>query len=198
MHIVDVSPPGPLRLLGRYETKAWISRIAVHGSTAYLSASGDELQVVDVSDPRAPRQVGALPFYPASARLLVEGRRLLSLSSAAAGAEWRLSIHDLADPTRPKWMLNFPIPGSDMALQGACLVVTGGSHVRVFDVSDFNQPRPLSELALPSLLRGLAATETTLYASSQDLGLVTLGYRCPVTAPAPQLLYLPFASSGGR
>ncbi|MEO0191257.1 MAG: hypothetical protein ABIM46_00585 [candidate division WOR-3 bacterium] len=64
LHILDASKPSCLTLLGKYFNpgtpghQAWLWGIKVYGEKAYLADWGAGLIVLDVSDPRNPKELG--------------------------------------------------------------------------------------------------------------------------------------------
>ncbi|MCB0295854.1 MAG: hypothetical protein KDG51_11585, partial [Calditrichaeota bacterium] len=79
--------------------------VAVGGNLAYL-ADGNNLRIVDVSDPDNPFQVGALPVNGAM-NLAVEGG-LAYIAASNLG----LRIIDVSNPAAPAETGFFDIPGA--------------------------------------------------------------------------------------
>jgi hypothetical protein len=147
--VVDVSNPAVPQELDRIST-GWTNQIVVAGTTAYR-VSGSQmagLDIFDISDPAAPRQVGryqtsspvtavaVAPAYPAQAGVL-----------AYVTTQEGLHIVDVSDPARSKEMGSYTVSGGGYSLAVAgntAYIASRGTRgyggLSVMDVSNPTTP----------------------------------------------------------
>lgn len=108
-------PTGQISGLGRDED---IYAVRFIGDTGYVVTfrRTDPLHVIDLSDPRHPRQAGELeiPGYSAYLHPLADGRLLGVGQDADPDGRvlgTQVSVFDIADPTRPRRLDSFTLPG---------------------------------------------------------------------------------------
>ncbi|MBK6767104.1 MAG: hypothetical protein IPG71_12620 [bacterium] len=108
--------------------------VAVDSQYAYV---GDEgwLRVIDLEDPSSPRLIGSCNSSPGvSFDIVVQG----TYAYAAGGT---MMIFDVSDPTAPVLASEVLSPGaSGIAMSGQLAYVADFSGLRVFDVSDPQNP----------------------------------------------------------
>jgi len=85
--------------IGRVDPLTSATSVMLHGDLALVANGGAGVQIIDVSDPAAARDIGSLslPERPSVHRFASEGDRLL-LAADVGG----LAVADFADPTSPK------------------------------------------------------------------------------------------------
>lgn len=98
---VDQEPEAELRLVGRARISA-VYDIDVAYPYAYALERG-VLHVLDVQDPSAVREVGALEFEPARARAALRHPYLY-----LTGFGEPLGVVDVSDPAEPRWVGEWP------------------------------------------------------------------------------------------
>jgi len=113
LYIIDVSNPVSPTLISSFKDSQWVKGfdVAVAGTTAYVTHhGGDELKIIDVSDPPHPTQLGAYcgPSLP---------ERVIVVSSTAYVAFGSGGLHgiDVTDPLSPTLALSYDTPGYAIA-----------------------------------------------------------------------------------
>jgi hypothetical protein len=101
--------------------------VQVDGDLAYLAAWGFGLIIADVSDPRAPAEVGRLPAGFAHTVAVADGRAYLAKNTN--GPE--LGIADISDPANPAFLASYALSFSpaQLAARNGILYVAGYSDV---------------------------------------------------------------------
>lgn len=141
LDIHDISAPAAPALLGSYRlprtgANLRVSDVVVEGPRAYLAAAGQGVRVLDVSDPVAPRELGAFPSAVASTDLHLAGNRLFVATARG------MDILDVTDPAAIRVVGQFRggiATGIDVQGNHAFLA-TGGPGVEVVDVSQPEAP----------------------------------------------------------
>ena len=136
--------------------------VAVMGSYAYVAAGGGGLQIVDVTNPVAPSNLGHVDISGIAVRVAVTG------SFAYVAAVTGLEIVDVSNPAMPRKLGNFRIPGQ---AGGADNVTVGGSYaylsdldsgVWIVDVTNPAAPSNLGHVDIPNA-DGVAVAGSYLY-----------------------------------
>lgn len=145
--VLDLTDPHHPTELASVDVPGIRNLVAVDG---YVYAGGREgLVIVDVRDPRQPRQVATLPGPRAGAPadLAVRDGYAYVVSRA-------LQVVDVHDPSAPRevYAIDDPAPvgsfaGIDVG-QGLLLLASNGSPLHVFDLADPARPAPLSSTYL--------------------------------------------------
>jgi hypothetical protein len=135
----DVSDPAQPRRVGAYRTTGSVDTVRVAGSRAFLKDATDKLQVVDLADPTAPRDLAVTDFV--LQRPLVAVSETLLLGRGPAG----LQLVDVSDPDQPA--LVSVLPGLEQGdFQDAVVVGTrvyvafGAQGLRIVDIADPTRP----------------------------------------------------------
>jgi len=135
--VVDASEPGTPHEIGRYKTLGGTQAIRVRDGVAYI-ASHDSLQVVDVSDPAAPRFVGGTRVGSLLNALDVDGE-FAYVAIRRAG----VAIVEVSTPSSPRVVARVPMPtdpeGISVRNGVACIATQDG--VAILDVLDPRTPR---------------------------------------------------------
>lgn len=143
MYVCDRSHPAKPRLIGLVQHFHACDPVVVSGSTAYVTLRGsngcggdrDALLCVDIAEPRNPTVISeksvATPFG-----LTVSGDRLY-VSTGQNG----YALFDVSQPKTPVPLATWPDwPTHDFIWSGDTLYVLGIDDVRIFDVSDPENP----------------------------------------------------------
>lgn len=157
LRIIDVSNPETPTEVGHHmatahpsttgtEVRGAITDVAVDGTYAYLT--GAELEVVDVSDPTAPRRVNPSdPEWNMSISNLTFGIEVVGRTAyISTMIPARLEIVDLRTPERPRRIGNHELPGifSRVAVAGRTVFVpVPGSGLISVDTTFQERPRSL-------------------------------------------------------
>ena len=201
-----------LELLGRYqgEGSSWVSqsyRDCAYMSTRFpSSAKSPGVQVIDVSDPRAPKLATTLtsPAMLGTWETLKvnEARGLLAAVSAPSPGGNGVAFFDVydikADCRRPRLLNSLPVPGltppanvggheGNWSPDGKTYWATflNAGTITAIDVADPSAPKPLFEGRTSSVNHGLSlsADGTRLYIA--DVGGLTSGTGGPSGADTP-------------
>jgi hypothetical protein len=148
LQVIDVTDPAAPVALGSLTMNGPILDAAIVGEYAYLLVGPGvgRLAIVDISDPRDPRDVKSV-FAGSwgSESLTVQGRYLylvgydLDVSEPAGG----LLVLDVADPASPMALGRYEGIGPtvlDVRVEGERAYVAGGDGLTVLDVSDPTMP----------------------------------------------------------
>jgi len=152
LRVVDIAQPSRPREIGAIRFDRSVLDVAVAGRTAFVSGffgneDDDEeppemVRVIDVTDPRAPLVVGALPRdrHGQPSHLRVAGNRLYALSESA------LRIFDVAEAARPRRVGTYFLPRGnvevyDLAVAGdRAYIADGPTGVLVVDLAEPRNP----------------------------------------------------------
>jgi hypothetical protein len=134
--------------------------VYLDGSTLYATSADGGLRILDVSDPQAPREVGAYDALPRANDVFVSGSRAYVTSSTSG-----LWVIDVGDPSNPT------VLGRSDSYGNYSRVYVSGQHayvaadddgLRVIDVSD---PSALREVAVRAPLIGAGVNDVQIVAS---------------------------------
>lgn len=176
LRILDAADPPFLRELGasvpRPDSGLTDSAVVSDRSRAYVLTSRQvdrehraaELRVIDIQNPRQPREIGSVAVDEGAARLALDGRHVVVVG--ARREHHVLQVVDISDPTQPHLLgqLGLPDPARDLAVGADHLVfVSTLGMLHIVDVTDPAQPR---EIALHPFLGepfGLAIRDSRAY-----------------------------------
>jgi hypothetical protein len=131
----DVATPANPVLLNR-DTSLSGSRMTVEGNFLYVLSYSDSLYILDITDLRSPRRIGAcLAVNPE--RIAVSGNCACLLGRNS------LSVVDVANPAQPRLVGQCNVPQTFnpcLAVRGNYAYAGGDSGLRVIDVSTPSQP----------------------------------------------------------
>jgi len=139
VRIYDVSDPTHADLMSDFQTRGIPQQIVVAGDRAYVAnvQFSQGIQVLNVSDPHQPREMGFVPS--AASGLAVEGPYVFT--SDAHG----LNVYDVSDPASPTAVAIYPgLDGKDIAIEGQTVAVVTlweGVGVAHFAVPECEQYR---------------------------------------------------------
>lgn len=163
--VLDLSEPdSPVRIGGI--PGLWTHRIAVSGSTAYLTGGG--LQIVDLQHPTSPQWVGGYPR--AQGPVTAYGKTVLAQMQSSI-----LTAVDSSEAARPRRIGSYLFAEElrGIATDGShAFVAAGESGVHVLDLSPVAQPQRLNTIETMGIAKGVALAGSTLLIA-QDWGGVT-------------------------
>jgi hypothetical protein len=135
-----------LELVGRLPRKPGgrVGYLTLHGKHAYLVNEDAGLQVVDVSNPAAPRVSGAYRPKDDLGPVAVSGDRAYIVEKDDV-----LRVLEVSDPAQPRLVASRKFPGQVRGLAATArnLYVSMGDALRVMDLSDPAKPRDLGSCA---------------------------------------------------
>ncbi|MEZ5063176.1 MAG: T9SS type A sorting domain-containing protein [bacterium] len=136
--VFDVSHPYSVQPLGILPAPA-LGAVRVEGSRAY-AASGNDVHVVDLSDPAAPSIAGTWTAAAAIGGVAAIG----DLVCASWGLSWMSSVVDLTDPSQPDVLWSDATTTSNGLLAGAgTAFVISSSSAFAFTVLDVSDPQSI-------------------------------------------------------
>jgi len=133
VQVVDLSDPAHLQTLAFYPTRGVPQGIEIAGDVAYVGADV-ELEIIDISNPRAPRRMAGFPVNGRAAHTWIAGSRLY-LTVWGEG----VYVLDIGDPAAPAQLGFFDAPNVALFVVSdniGILPEWWETDVRVFDVSD--------------------------------------------------------------
>jgi len=147
--VVDISIPANAGIVGGVDIPGINGSITVSGDYAYVgdsfspSGTGDDLQVVDVSDPSAPVVVDIVPTK--SLEVSVVGGFLYQVG----GTGFR--TYDLSNPALPELLgnINTPAGANGGAVSGGLAYIATYSGLQVIDLTNPASVVPLGTAELP-------------------------------------------------
>ncbi len=169
--VYDVSKPATPRILRQINRDQDYRNIRVVGNKAYI-ATATELDVFDVSNPKAPQPIG-VGFND----IFADGMEILN-GVAYCGKGWEgFGIYDVHDPTNIANIVEYRTTGEahDLAVESHYLYLAEGwEGLRVFDVSRPEDPFPVEHWTTLGQTRGIKAVGNRLYVAESGAGLTIL------------------------
>lgn len=139
-----------------------ITGVAVAGHYAYINR-GLRLEVLDITDPLAPRTIGRSALLPGLAQVAaVSDGQVYLVERVRHGDRQldRLHIVDVTDPVAPRWRGNLDLGSGELlevVIRDGLLYSAGGkSGVIILDVRDSDRPRFFMTVATDLPAMGLA------------------------------------------
>lgn len=141
--VIDAAwPSEALHKLGRYNPVGYVSDVAVTGDYAFVAvsdraaASGrtGDVRVVDVSDPRSPREVGTFGLSGQPEDIAISGDRAYVSASGGAAPQ----VFSISTPDSPRRVGALEaVSGGEVAVSDQHVYLAGGypRRLHVFDVS---------------------------------------------------------------
>jgi hypothetical protein len=152
--------------------------VEVDGSRAYI-AGGKTLTLVDVSNPAAPKRLGAYSFPEK-----IWGFRIVGSLVYVAADFYGLGILDVSNPAAPVLRGSVKLPGQakDVALVGTtALVADHMSGLDIVDVKDTAKPERRDSFFLEGYARDVVSAGSIAYAIDAPAGI----YVFDLSKPGP-------------
>ncbi len=150
------------------------NNVDISGNIAYVAAGSTGLQVVDVSDRRAPRIIGSLDTPGNANDVRVVGNRAY-VADGSAG----LRIVDISNPASPVPLGSLDTAGeaNDVVVVGnLAYIADGPAGLQIIDVSDPVVPRLIGTLDTPGIARGVDVSgNVAVIADGNSLRIVDVG-----------------------
>lgn len=134
---LDLTIPSQPVIAGRLGFNT-VGGLAVSGTLAYLAASSDGLQIVDISNPRSLRVVGSTSAAGVASTVAV------SRGYAYVGSGSALVAIDVRTPTVPALLGSFPISPTALAAADGLVYAITGSQLRIISFASPTVPVQLS------------------------------------------------------
>ncbi len=160
--------------VGTFETLDDASDVEVVGGLAYL-AEDDGLRIIDVSDPAAPLELGAL-VVDGNDRVfdveVVDGLAYLATGECCV-REPGLRIIDVSDPAAPLELGALETPGTVLGVEvmDGLAYLASVSGLRIIDVSNPETPVELGALDTPDTAWDVEVVDGLAYVAAGDSGL---------------------------
>ena len=186
-YVIDVSDPSFPQIVGSCEIGAnWSAGMAQHGQYVYVAAGQGGFRIIDVSSPSAPVIASTVNlFYPSD--VAIAGNYAFALTSTSSPAV--LHVFDLTNPLQPVFRNQVTVAkGRKLTLNGdlaliACSEYTGGENgMRLFDISDPQNPTEKSYLKTVKKANNILTWDNTAYIACED-SLIMADISAP-TAPS--------------
>ena len=166
--ICDISDPPNLTVLGElYMVMAY--EIFVSGDFAYLAASNQGLQVLDISDPMEPSLIGA------STEPMLSAKDVVANGTHAYVAEsGGLYVYDITDPTSPAMTSFYPTDGPclEIAILDDRLFLNEYDFgIRLYDLANPGNPAEIDAFEIGNLGADIWAEEENIYLANRATGL---------------------------
>jgi hypothetical protein len=161
--------------------------IKVNGSVAYVSA-GKSLTLVDISDPAAPKRVGAYTFPE-----LIWGFTVADTTVYVAADTYGLGILDASNAAMPvlRGALKTPGQAKNVALFGTkALVADHVSGIDMIDVSTPARPVLIGSFFVDGFAKDVVTVGTLAFALDQPTGLSVFDLTKPGTFEPAAMLTL--------
>ncbi len=151
--IADLADPLHPRELGRFEFP-FASAIEAHGNRVYVASTtnGGIFKILDVSNPSAPQELGAL-VTSQTYDLTVRGNYAYLVDGSTFG-DGGLRVVDVSDPTTPTVLGQYTdcgeASGVDVSADGnTTYIACSDGSLRIVDTTDKSNPLLLGSVMLP-------------------------------------------------
>ncbi|MGD9091748.1 MAG: hypothetical protein PVF74_02795, partial [Anaerolineales bacterium] len=136
---------------------------------AYVADGSRGLRVLDVSDPRAPQEIGynETPMF-------AQDVYILGTLAYLAGREEGLLIYDVSDPTQPVQVGRYDTPGtaSGVVVRGAFAYVADFERgLRMVDVTTPSAPYEVGFYDAPTMVKDLTLIGSYAYVADGEQGM---------------------------
>jgi hypothetical protein len=132
-----------------------ITYLTVEGNYVYMvEADGRGLRIIDVSNPRAPSEVNALP---------IEGAVAVVGNYAYLSGDGGLHIVDVSDPSATKEVGFYPQFARHIIVEGAYAYLSSGREIHILDVSNPAAPQRIGGYSASVTVEDLAVQGDHLY-----------------------------------
>ena len=167
-----ISKIKPARLKSGEQIYDGIKNVFYQDQKLYVTNIWAGLQIVDVSDPAHPRELGSYTTENRSHNSVVENG-LAFLSSELYGVQ----VLDVSNPAAPKKVGRIRTKGDvQWVISSAPYIYTaeGARGIAVYDVSDLSAPKAMGHYDTPGFAWGLFLDGTDLYVADKSGGVTIL------------------------
>lgn len=160
-------------LIGAHDVMgSFVYDVQVSGNFAYLVGWPFGLAVVDVSSPFSPCLVSTLELSDSD-----ETRTVLADGDHVYVGDYDEGVYvvDISDPTKPREVGHLSLYQlRDMSKTGDCLVCAAGCYLRIIDVSNPHDPRPLGDYYGSDQCYGVSACGEYAFGAFRQRGLLVV------------------------
>ncbi|MFN8423744.1 MAG: hypothetical protein U0470_10320 [Anaerolineae bacterium] len=181
----DVGAPSAPRALGTVVVGRYSAprRFAVDGGLAFVPL-GDEIVVIDVSDPGAMRERSRIEVPPPMDLVAMGGRLYVrsDFESAQPSEVWQLRVYDVSDPDHPAELgaLDLPAQARSIAAGDRTIYVATAGALLAVDASDPAKPVIAADApATRSWVESIAVADGWLYLADRYRGVRVVDARDP-------------------
>jgi hypothetical protein len=169
--VLDVSSPTSPTIVGKtLPMPGMVGDVIIAGGYAYAAAYNVGLQIIDISTPSHPREVG---FYdtPEEAMSVTVAEGYAYIADLDGGVR----VVDISDPASPREVGFYITPASayDVTVVGNYAYVAAGD-LRVVDISDPANPTEAGFYTALGYARGVAVAGNYAYVAAGDLRVVDI------------------------
>lgn len=160
--------------------------VEVAGNLAYVADSSPRLNVIDVSNPAAPKIVGGIATGATVRDIFVAGN-LAYVAASTAG----LQIFDISNPAQPTLVKTLDTPSEAFAIEVAnniAYLANGTSGLHLIDVTDPANPVQVGRYDSPGTARDVALRGNFAYLADLDPGIQVIDVSNPA-APIRRFTY---------
>jgi parallel beta-helix repeat protein len=182
LNVIDISDPRHVARVGLYQGFGECRDVAVAGGIAYL-ATGDDLLLVQVSDPSHPTYLGRINMCEPDE--LLTGAVGLAVSGNLAYVATQMSglrIVDVSNPTQPTLIGAASWPNGflqDLVVAGGLAYVADSDGLTIVDVSDPRHPSRIGFCDTPGFAEGVALSGHYAYVADGGTGLAIIDVSDP-------------------
>ncbi len=181
---IDVSDPLHPAAIGQLASNR-MERIAARGDTivavGLVAGGGEDLRVIDVSQPQTPVRLGGVALPGGSTDFALKGHYALASGLPYTTGGQLLAV-DISDPTAPFLRTTVPLPatGRAVALADTLLYVAcADTTLRVYDVTDPALPALRRVVPVDLDVRGMAVVDGRLHLLS-TFGITVMSLADPL------------------
>ena len=180
VHVVDIGDLENPRRMATWRGAEVYGATLADGRAYLASGFYDGLEILDATDPTAPRSLGSLNTPGRAYGIALSGER----AYLADGFEG-LTVCDISDPAAPALVYSDDTPGyaHELTIRGSTLYVADGeSGLRLYDITQGNHPQFITHYDPPGDVRAVTVDDTFAWL----IGGVTDGVMAvDITNPIP-------------
>ncbi|MBN2007430.1 MAG: DUF11 domain-containing protein [Anaerolineae bacterium] len=185
LHVMDIANPAEPQSVGIYDTPGMIHSIAVSGAYAFAGkyvrydfdtqqATEGGMQILDVSDPAHPAEIGFYDSGKTTVRNIVlqEGRAYLGINDAGAG---KIDFVDVSAPATPQHLgqySDYNAP-NDIAISGDYAYLAE-QNLSIINIANLSAPAKVGEYGSASTIWSVAVSGDYAYIGTNNLEIIDI------------------------
>ncbi len=181
LQVLDITDPASPRLVGSVSTPGSASYVAIAGNYAYVADVvfttpttqwTSALRVIDITNPAAPRIVGAVETPRVSTDVVASGHYVYVTNLNIFGAGGGFVVLDVSDPAAPRIVGVLDIgAGFGLALSGTLAIVSVHAGISLIDIADATAPRPVDFVPTAGQAGAIAVSGNLACVADGEAGL---------------------------